>query len=1076
MSSDGDDDLDHDISYSFSFPKELKSAQGNGKGTGTANLAPAFSDDDDDDDDDLGYVPVPRRKPASVPAPSRPVAPPQRVSPDPLSEEEEEDEEEEEEIAATPPIIEEVRTVKHEHGKGDRVLWSEGEEDTGYEEWNRKRKEAAGGRKRKASAVSTGEKKVRVDRKEASGRKGSGAGTAARKASGTNGGVSSHQRSHLTTANADTPDPSLSEIKLPQHLLARRRILDHAAASLDSTAPHPALRLPPDSSDLFNDAENTTLATKPAFKTTPSAPYADISLPTSLGVIPAPIAQYLRSYQVAGAAFLHRNFVFQTGCILGDDMGLGKTVQVIAFLTAAFGKTADERDRKRMRKMRRAERWYPRVLVICPGTLIANWRSELETWGWWAVEVFHGNKEQRTAAAETARSGMCEIMITTSTTYKIHRDEVNRVEWDCVIVDECHVIKERKSLVTQDLNQINALCRIGLTGTAIQNKYEELWTLLNWCRPGAVSTISEWKSTICAPLKIGQSHDATLRQIGVAREVARLLVNNLLPKLFLRRMKSLIADQLPKKSDRVVFCPLTARQKVAYENFLESEVVVGIRRSGERCKCGSGAKRGACCFARVPDGRRWKDAVFPCIQRIQQLSNHLANWVPTNEDPTDKRKAKLELLKLCLPDEWEMISRREQLPNYMDPEMCGKWIVLRKLLKFWRGNQDKVLIFSYSIPLLKILFKLFETTEYNVSYLDGSMPLEDRAKAVYKFNDDPEQFVFLISTRAGGVGLNITAANKVVIFDPNWNPSYDLQAQDRAYRIGQTRDVEVFRLISAGTIEEIVYARQIYKQQQANIGYGASEERRYFSGVQGDKTNKGELFGLQNLFSFQENTILKEIVNKTNVAESKAGVAVAGLELDDWEDEEEFEEDVNGENALNQLAAIVAGEKSALENKKKAQNPVSAILAEAGISYTHENSEVIGTSKVEAQISKRAARASKDADMGDRVVFDSTETRGNGLLKGYKFHPPADVMRRQFCTMAKMFGIEDVGEFALLVESWTQQQRRDALDKFYKMRRDTLEKGEEVKLEDVQPEEVLLGETAQDTVYIEIMDDDDDEL
>lgn len=146
--------------------------------------------------------------------------------------------------------------------------------------------------------------------------------------------------------------------------------------------------------------------------------------------------------------------------------------------------------------------------------------------------------------------------------------------------------------------------------------------------------------------------------------------------------------------------------------------------------------------------------------------------------------------------------------------------------------------------------------------------------------------------------------------------SYDLQAQDRAYRIGQTRDVEVFRLISAGTIEEIVYARQIYKQQQANIGYGASEERRYFSGVQGDKANQGELFGLKNLFSFQENTILKEIVNKTNVAESRAGVAVVGLEGSE-DDDGEFEEDLDGVNALSQLAAIVAGEKSAPEKSNK---------------------------------------------------------------------------------------------------------------------------------------------------------------
>lgn len=123
-------------------------------------------------------------------------------------------------------------------------------------------------------------------------------------------------------------------------------------------------------------------------------------------------------------------------------MGLGKTVQVIAFLTAAFGKTGDERDRKRMRKIRRAgKRWYPKVMVICPGTLISNWRNEFDTWGWWAVDVYHGSKEQKESALDAARSGRLEIMLTTPTTYKKNRIEINMVEWDCVIVDECHVIK-----------------------------------------------------------------------------------------------------------------------------------------------------------------------------------------------------------------------------------------------------------------------------------------------------------------------------------------------------------------------------------------------------------------------------------------------------------------------------------------------------------------------------------------------------------------------------------------------------------------------------------------------------------
>jgi DNA excision repair protein ERCC-6-like 2 len=194
------------------------------------------------------------------------------------------------------------------------------------------------------------------------------------------------------------------------------------------------------------------------------------------------------------------------------------------------------------------------------------------------------------------------------------------------------------------------------------------------------------------------------------------------------------------------------------------------------------------------------------------LSNHLAIWIPQGSDPPEKQSKDLTMLQLALPDDWETLYRsKESLLNYSNPEFCGKWKVLKKLLRFWHTNGDKVLVFSHSVRLLKMLKVLFTLTHYNISYLDGSMSLDERANAVQEFNSDPAQFVFLISTRAGGVGLNITSANKVVIFDPNWNPSYDLQAQDRAYRIGQVRDVEVFRLVSAGTIEEIVYARQIYK-------------------------------------------------------------------------------------------------------------------------------------------------------------------------------------------------------------------------------------------------------------------------
>ncbi|KAI9757781.1 MAG: hypothetical protein M4579_003317 [Chaenotheca gracillima] len=843
------------------------------------------------------------------------------------------------------------------------------------------------------------------------------------------------------------------------------------------------LKLPPNYEDIdFSDDERLgQLDERPQnILGKPSRTYKDIPLPFSLGVIPAPLAQWLREYQVDGVAFLHELFVYQKGGVLGDDMGLGKTIQVIAFLAVAFGKTGDGRDAKRMRKMRRARdgRWYPRVLIICPGSLIQNWKAEIRRWGWWHVDVFHG--ETKETALDAARAGRLEIMITTYTTYRLNKDTVNMIEWDCVIADECHTIKERTSEISKAMNEVNGLCRIGLTGTAIQNKYEELWTLLNWTNPGRFGPLSTWKTSISEPLRIGQSHDATTQQLSKARKTATKLVENLLPEFFLRRMKSLIADQLPKKSDKVVFCPLTDTQQDAYERYLESDVVQYIKTAGYKCGCASGKKRGWCCYTHIPGGARWQNYVFPAIAYLQKLSNHLAILIPQGQDHKDKQAKDLATLQICVPDGWkELYQNRDSIINYSNADFCGKWKVLRKLLRFWHSSGDKVLIFSHSVRLLKMLQMLFNHTSYNVSYLDGSLTYEDRASTVDDFNSNPEQFVFLISTKAGGVGLNITSANKVVIVDPNWNPSYDLQAQDRAYRIGQVRDVEVFRLVSAGTIEEIVYARQIYKQQQANIGYNASKERRYFTGVQEKKDQKGEIFGLQNLFSFHgENVILRDIVNKTNVAESRAGIDVVGLEVD--EAAEDLDDPLNtddddADSAMSQLAALVKGEKDSdapssqksKRKKVKKTDAINAILASAGVDYTHENAEVIGSSKVEARLSRRAEEADTDLDKMDEYVFsredevaEHEQALGNGspahyidLSRPYKYHPPQNVMKRQFCTMARTFGFNDATEFALVAEGWTQAQRRNCLDQFYKRRRDRVaemekEKGDQLGLEE----------------------------
>jgi SNF2 family DNA or RNA helicase len=878
-------------------------------------------------------------------------------------------------------------------------------------------------------------------------------------------------RAWVNDVDESSPNEEYADASLPDYLLQRRKQFDRDRELLKGAG----LKLPPDYSDIyFSDDEHASrFEERPKFDENsgikPCRPYKDIALEYSAGIIPASIAQYLRDYQVAGVKFLHERFVYQKGCILGDDMGLGKTVQVAAFLTAAFGKTADERDAKRMRKMRRAgDSWYPRVLIVCPGSLIQNWRNELHRWGWWHVDIYHGPGKED--VLQTAKAGRLEIMITTYVTYKNMREAVNEVEWDCVVADECHVLKDRRSETTQAMDCVNALCRIGLTGTAIQNKYEELWTLLNWTNPGRFGTISEWSNTITKPLTVGQSHDATLKQLSIARTTAKKLVQNLLPDFFLRRMKTLIAHQLPKKSDKVVFCPLTDIQRDAYQNFLEGPQVTCINSVSDPCDCESGRKRGWCCFKNLPDGKSWMSIVFPSIMTLQKISNHLTLLIPSAADPNDKQNSELKALQTCVPEDWEELYRnRDSMLNLANPEFCGKWKILRKLLRFWRENGDKVLVFSHSVRLLRILQHLFHNTSYNVSFLDGSLSYEDRQKVVDDFNSDPTQFVFLISTKAGGVGLNITSANKVVIFDPHWNPSYDLQAQDRAYRIGQVRDVDVFRLVSAGTIEEIVYARQIYKQQQANIGYNASNERRYFKGVQQDSTRKGEIFGLSNLFSFHaDQVVLREIVNKTNIAEAKAGVHLTNIDLDKIAKDEDDDEldfikqedgDDDEQSGMSQLAKLLTAEnQEELIRARKANKPrsdaIAAILASAGVEYTHENSEVIGTSRVEAQLSRRAELAAANAVEGDsqdpEEIINSAlfaDSQANCVVAAsadwkrkspwrmhYRFNPPVEVMRRQFCSMAREFGFASATDFALVVESWTQEQRRDCLDQFYKRR------------------------------------------
>ncbi|KAF7965039.1 hypothetical protein HWV62_849 [Athelia sp. TMB] len=302
--------------------------------------------------------------------------------------------------------------------------------------------------------------------------------------------------------------------------------------------------------------------------------------------------------------------------------------------------------------------------------------------------------------------------------------------------------------------------------------------------------------------------------------------------------------------------------------------------------------------------------------------------------------------------------------------------VLEKLLHEWRKDpRNKILIFTKSIKLLNMLAFHVKSKGYGYLQLDGNVPMPRRMPMIDQFHEDPDKTIFLISTMAGGTGLNLTGANKVVIFDPNWNPAYDLQAMDRAYRFGQTRDVEVYRLLGAGSLEELIYARQLYKQQQMAIGYDASIQTRYFEGVQDDKTRRGELFGIQNIFKYHEGSLAtKEAIEKANIMELDWAMAnmdskparASSKKVSKIDEISEI--DAKGEADLRGLGAFLFDDVETATSKTRHQDEIQKKLNDIG-AYTHLNDVQLRPTGVEEvryiQASKKRRKSASKKGLDD---------------------------------------------------------------------------------------------------------------
>uniref|UniRef100_A0A803MZ19 Helicase C-terminal domain-containing protein n=1 Tax=Chenopodium quinoa TaxID=63459 RepID=A0A803MZ19_CHEQI len=408
--------------------------------------------------------------------------------------------------------------------------------------------------------------------------------------------------------------------------------------------------------------------------------------------------------------------------------------------------------------------------------------------------------------------------------------------------------------------------------------------------------------------------------------------------------------------------------------------------------------------------------------RLQtQISNHLELIKPNPKDDLDKQKKDADLAKEVYGIDIDLVGGSAQNESFMglsEAKDCGKMRVLERFMASWLSHGDKVLLFSHSVRMLDILEKFLTRKGYCFLRLDGSTPTGLRQSLVNDFNSSPSKQVFLVSTRAGGLGLNLVSANRVVIFDPNWNPSHDLQAQDRSFRLGQKRHVVVFRLIAAGSLEELVYTRQVYKQQLSNIAVSGKMEKRYFEGVQDHKQFQGELFGIGNLFrDLSDKLFTSEIIEE----HEKHG------------HETMVQESVNnlGEHFVQPTEA---GESSLSECRVKKpgiseSTTAKPLLEELGILYSHRNEDIVNFGPG-MRVSK-TDQAAPTVDLKD-LHIRPIRVKQPSSVSDKKLYSREN-KKRQFSLIAQFMGMT-IMEFSRWVISAAPFDREEVL-RDYKRRR-----------------------------------------
>lgn len=570
----------------------------------------------------------------------------------------------------------------------------------------------------------------------------------------------------------------------------------------------------------------------------------------------------LKDYQVVGLNWLNLLYLKGISCILADDMGLGKTCQIIAFLAHLQEQNVDGVH-----------------LVIVPGSTLENWLREFAYFApQLRVVPYYGSKSERGALQDSIRDEFDTIDVVVTTYDMAVKPDDNKflrkyIDPLVCVYDEAHALRNPKSDRYTQLTRINATFRVLLTGTPLQNNLQELVAILAFIMPKLFQEKREDLEYIFKHK--ASTKDADHAALLSTQRTAR--ARSMMTPFILRRKKQQVLD-LPTKHSRVEYCDMTATQANYYADLMdEAQQHFSDKAKGKKAtaKASSNilmalrkAANHQLLARRIYDDKKVEKIASECHKQgeypentLDQVINYLVG------DHYQSFKGGDFGLHVYCRDRAYLKRFTLKKKDWMD---SGKIDIFRRLVSGFAANGDRALVFSQFTTMMDILEEVLKTLDIKFMRLDGDTKIQDRQAMLDQFADDESIPVFMLSTRAGGAGINLASANKVIIFDSGFNPQDDIQAENRAHRVGQTREVEVIRLVTRGTIEEQIHAlgesKLALDERVAGEGATAAEEKQV------------EKMGEQMVENMLMGNLMKE--KEIEDKESSSG-PVAGLDLKD---------------------------------------------------------------------------------------------------------------------------------------------------------------------------------------------------